>query len=52
MRIELKKRDGISSLFSVLSPFIALALTLIAGVILFLFLQRYFIDGLAGAVKG
>jgi ABC-type uncharacterized transport system permease subunit len=35
MRIELKKRENMSALFSVLSPFIALGLTLIAGVILF-----------------
>jgi hypothetical protein len=33
MRIELKKRENMSALFSVLSPFIALGLTLIAGVI-------------------
>ncbi len=40
MRIELKKRDGLSSLFSALSPFIALGLTLVAGVILFLVLGK------------
>jgi ABC-type uncharacterized transport system permease subunit len=40
MRIELKKREGLSALFSILSPFIALGLTLIAGVILFLVLGK------------
>ena len=40
MRIELNKRDGVSTLFAILSPFVALALTLIAGVILFLALGK------------
>jgi ABC-type uncharacterized transport system permease subunit len=40
MRIELKKRENMSALFSVLSPFIALGLTLIAGVILFVSLGK------------
>ncbi|MCF6320729.1 MAG: ABC transporter permease [Rhizobiaceae bacterium] len=35
MRIELERRAAHSKLFSVLSPFIALGLTLIAGVIMF-----------------
>jgi ABC-type uncharacterized transport system permease subunit len=35
MRIELEKRPNASRLFTVLSPFIALALTLVAGFILF-----------------
>ena len=40
MRIELKKRDGVSTLFAILSPFVALGLTLVAGVILFLVLGK------------
>jgi len=40
MRIELVKRPQQSVLFSVLSPFIALALTLIAGALLFLLLGK------------
>jgi ABC-type uncharacterized transport system permease subunit len=35
MRIELERRPAHSQMFSLLSPFIALALTLVAGVILF-----------------
>lgn len=35
MRIELEQRSSHSKLFSVLSPFIALGLTLIAGIIMF-----------------
>ena len=35
MRIELVKRPQRSALFSVLSPFIAFALTIIAGAIMF-----------------
>ncbi|MEZ5811515.1 MAG: ABC transporter permease [Rhizobiaceae bacterium] len=54
MRIELTKRPQHSVLFSVLSPFIALALTMIAGGILFVALGKnpfealytYFIDPL------
>jgi len=38
MRLELVKRDTHSTLFSILSPFIALALTLFFGAILFWFL--------------
>jgi len=54
MRIELVKRPQHSRLFSALSPFIAFALTLVAGAILFLALGKnpattlyyYFIDPL------
>jgi ABC-type uncharacterized transport system permease subunit len=54
MRIELVKRPEQSALFSALSPFIALALTLIAGAIMFSLLGKnpadalyyYFIDPL------
>lgn len=54
MRIELVKRQRHSALFSALSPFIALVLTLLFGVILFLALGKnpaeglyfYFIDPL------
>ncbi|MBL8583322.1 MAG: ABC transporter permease [Rhizobiaceae bacterium] len=54
MRIELSKRPQHSTLFSVLSPFIALALTLVAGAIMFSLLGKnpgealyfYFIDPL------
>jgi ABC-type uncharacterized transport system permease subunit len=54
MRIELVRRPQHSALFSALSPFIALALTLIAGVIIFSLLGKnplealyyYFIDPL------
>ncbi|MCC6204519.1 MAG: ABC transporter permease [Hyphomicrobiales bacterium] len=54
MRIELVRRPQHSALFSALSPFIALALTLIAGVIMFSLLGKnplealyyYFIDPL------
>jgi simple sugar transport system permease protein len=35
MRIELQKRAGVSTLFSVLSPLLALVLTLVAGAIMF-----------------
>ncbi|TIO90585.1 MAG: ABC transporter permease, partial [Mesorhizobium sp.] len=35
MRLELVKRPQRSALFSVLSPFIAFALTMIAGAIMF-----------------
>lgn len=38
--IRLEKRDGISSLFSIVSPFIALGLTLIIGAILFAFIGQ------------
>jgi general nucleoside transport system permease protein len=56
MRLELVKRPQYSTLFSVLSPFIALALTLVAGVILFALLGKnpasamyyYFVDPLTG----
>ncbi|WP_170990123.1 ABC transporter permease [Aquamicrobium sp. LC103] len=54
MRIELVKRQQRSALFSALSPFIALALTILAGAILFAFLGKnpatalyyYFVDPL------
>ena len=54
MRIELVKRPQRSAFFSVLSPFIALGLTLVAGAVLFLALGKnpgevlyyYFIDPL------
>ena len=54
MRIELAKRPEHSALFSALSPFIALALTLVAGAIMFSLLGKnpadalyyYFIDPL------
>ncbi|HEU4986716.1 MAG TPA: ABC transporter permease, partial [Rhizobiaceae bacterium] len=54
MRIELVKRPQHSALFSILSPFIALALTLVAGAIMFALLGKnpaealyfYFIDPL------
>ncbi|WP_274629046.1 ABC transporter permease [Arvimicrobium flavum] len=54
MRIELVKRPQHSALFSMLSPFIALALTLVAGAIMFSLLGKnplealyyYFIDPL------
>jgi len=56
MRIELVKRPQRSALFSMLSPFIALGLTLIAGAIMFSLLGKnplealyyYFIDPLTG----
>jgi len=56
MRIELVKRPQQSRLFSALSPFIALALTLIAGAIMFSLLGKdpidalyyYFVDPLTG----
>jgi simple sugar transport system permease protein len=54
MRIELIKRPQHSVLFSILSPFIALALTMIVGAIMFSLLGKnpgwalyyYFIDPL------
>src|SRR5690606_16396286 len=54
MRLELSKRPQHSKLFSILSPFIALALTLVAGAIMFALLGKnpaealyfYFIDPL------
>lgn len=56
MRIELVKRPQHSALFSALSPFLALGLTLIAGAIMFSLLGKnpfhalyyYFIDPLTG----
>ena len=36
MRIELERRAGVSKLFSILSPFIALGLTLMLGGIMFM----------------
>ena len=56
MRLELSKRPQHSKLFSILSPFLALALTLVAGAILFALLGKnpgtalyyYFIDPLTG----
>jgi len=46
LRIELQKRPGQSALFSILSPFIALGLTLVAGVILFAALGKNPFDAL------
>jgi ABC-type uncharacterized transport system permease subunit len=46
MRIELVRRAQHSALFSLVSPFIALALTLIAGAIMFWLLGKNPIDGL------
>jgi ABC-type uncharacterized transport system permease subunit len=54
MRLELVRRPQTSALFSILSPFLALALTLVAGAILFAILGKnpltalyyYFIDPL------
>ena len=46
MRIELVKRPQQSALFSALSPFIALALTLIAGGIMFSLLGKNPVDAL------
>src|SRR6478609_3968110 len=40
MRIELEKRPKVSALFSILSPFIALVLTLIAGALMFALLGK------------
>ncbi|MEM8750839.1 MAG: ABC transporter permease, partial [Pseudomonadota bacterium] len=39
-RVELQKRAGASRLFSILSPFIALVLMLVAGAIMFAFLGK------------
>ena len=46
MRIELQKRPVPSRLFAVLSPFIALGLTLIAGAIMFTILGKNPLDAL------
>ncbi len=46
MRIELVKRPQHSTLFSALSPFIALGLTLIAGAIMFSLLGKNPLDAL------
>ncbi|MCT7375409.1 ABC transporter permease [Chelativorans salis] len=46
MRVELVKRPQQSALFSALSPFIALLLTLVAGAIMFLFLGKNPVDAL------
>jgi ABC-type uncharacterized transport system permease subunit len=46
MRIELVKRPEQSALFSALSPFIALALTLVAGAIMFSLLGKNPLDAL------
>jgi len=46
MRIELVKRPQRSALFSALSPFIALALTLVAGAIMFSLLGKSPLDAL------
>ena len=40
MRIELERRPDVSKLFSILSPFIALGLTLFFGGIMFLMLGK------------
>jgi simple sugar transport system permease protein len=56
MRVELVKRPVHSTLFSLLSPFIALLLTVVAGAIMFLVLGKdplqalyyYFVDPLTG----
>jgi simple sugar transport system permease protein len=46
MRVELVKRPQHSALFSALSPFIALGLTLVAGAIMFSLLGKNPLDGL------
>ncbi len=46
MRVELVKRPQQSALFSALSPFIALLLTLLAGAVMFLFLGKNPADAL------
>ncbi|WP_136657346.1 ABC transporter permease [Nitratireductor sp. XY-223] len=46
MRIELERRPGHSAFFSVVSPFIALGLTIIAGAIMFTALDKNPIDAL------
>ncbi|MBX3570267.1 MAG: ABC transporter permease [Rhizobiaceae bacterium] len=46
MRIELVKRPQQSALFSALSPFIALALTLVAGAVMFSLLGKSPVDGI------
>ncbi len=46
MRIELERRPSHSALFSILSPFIALGLTIIAGIILFTIMDKNPIDAL------
>ncbi len=46
MRVELVKRPQRSALFSALSPFIALLLTLLAGAVMFLFLGKNPADAL------
>ncbi|WP_034657879.1 ABC transporter permease [Chelativorans sp. J32] len=46
MRLELVKRPQHSALFSALSPFIALALTLVAGAIVFMFLGKNPVEAL------
>jgi general nucleoside transport system permease protein len=46
MRIELEKRPERSKVFSILSPFIAFGLTLVAGAILFLALGKNPVDAL------
>jgi general nucleoside transport system permease protein len=46
MRIELEKRTGRSTLFSILSPFLALGLTIVAGGILFAALGKNPVDAL------
>jgi simple sugar transport system permease protein len=46
MRIELVKRPQRSALFGVLSPFVALALTLVAGAIMFSLLGKHPVDAL------
>ncbi|WP_288425653.1 ABC transporter permease [uncultured Agrobacterium sp.] len=40
MRIELEKRAGVSKLFAILSPLLALVLTLLVGAIMFAFLGK------------
>ena len=40
MRIELEKRPDVSRLFSILSPFIALLLTLVCGAVMFMLLGK------------
>ncbi|WEZ85201.1 ABC transporter permease [Rhizobium sp. 32-5/1] len=46
MRIELEKRPNVSTLFSILSPFIALVLTIIVGAIMFALLGKNPLDAL------
>ncbi|KIP99873.1 sugar ABC transporter permease [Agrobacterium tumefaciens] len=46
MRIELEKRTGVSNIFAVLSPLLALVLTLMSGAIMFALLGKNPVDAL------